>query len=104
MATIHISEAEAAKDFAGLVDRVRGGDEVAIERDDKVVAVLRDAEAEFKPRTLRESLAILEEITRERGYASVMDEDFAADMRESSRCAASGIRRIGSNPRYQSAD
>jgi antitoxin (DNA-binding transcriptional repressor) of toxin-antitoxin stability system len=82
MATIHISEAEAAKDLAGLVDRVRRGDDVAIERDDKVVALLRDAEAEFKPRTLRESLAMLREIERERGYASVMDEDFAADMRE----------------------
>jgi antitoxin (DNA-binding transcriptional repressor) of toxin-antitoxin stability system len=82
MATIHISEADAAKDFAGLVDRVRIGDEVVIERDDKVVAILRDAEAEFKPRTLSESLAMLKEIERERGYASVMDEDFAADMRE----------------------
>ncbi len=82
MATIHISEADAAKDFGGLIDRVQGGDEVVIEREDKVVAVLRDAEAEFKPRTLSESLAILKEIERERGYATVMDEDFAADMRE----------------------
>jgi antitoxin (DNA-binding transcriptional repressor) of toxin-antitoxin stability system len=82
MATIHISEADAAKDFAGLVDRVRIGDEVVIERDDKVVAILRDAEAEFKPRTLSESLAILKEIERERGYASMMDEDFAEDIRE----------------------
>ena len=82
MATIHISEIEAAKDFAGLLDRVRKGDEVAIERDDKVVAVLRDAEAEFKPRTLSESLAIAEALERERGYPAIMDEDFAADMRE----------------------
>jgi antitoxin (DNA-binding transcriptional repressor) of toxin-antitoxin stability system len=82
MATIHISEAEAIKDFAGLVDRVRRGDEVAIERDDKVVALLRDAEAEFKPRTLKESLAIAQALERERGFPAVMDEDFAADMRE----------------------
>jgi antitoxin (DNA-binding transcriptional repressor) of toxin-antitoxin stability system len=82
MATIHISEAEAAKDFAGWVDRVRGGDEVAIQRDDKVVALLRDAETEFKPRTLSESLAIAQALERERGYPAVMDEDFAADVRE----------------------
>jgi antitoxin (DNA-binding transcriptional repressor) of toxin-antitoxin stability system len=82
MATIHISEAEAARDLAGLVDRVRRGDEVAIERDDKVVALLRDADAEFKPRSLKESLAIAEALERERGYPAVMDEDFAADMRE----------------------
>ena len=82
MATIHISEEEAAKDLAGLIDRVREGAEVAIERDAKVVAILRDAATEFKPRTLGEALAILEEIQRKRGSVSVMDEDFAADMRE----------------------
>jgi antitoxin (DNA-binding transcriptional repressor) of toxin-antitoxin stability system len=82
MATIHISEAEAAKDIAGLVDRVRRGDEVAIERDDKVVALLRDAAQAFRPRTLSESLAIARALERERGYPAVMDEDFAADMRE----------------------
>ena len=82
MATIHISEAEAAKDFPGLIDRVRGGDEVAIERDAKVVAVVRNAAAEFKPRSLSESLAIAEALEKERGYPAIMDEDFAADMRE----------------------
>jgi antitoxin (DNA-binding transcriptional repressor) of toxin-antitoxin stability system len=83
MATIHVSEAEAAKDIASLIDLVREGAEVAIERDDKVVAVLRDpADSEFKPRTLTESLAMAEALDRERGYPLEMDEDYAADMRE----------------------
>jgi prevent-host-death family protein len=40
---IHISVAEAASDFAGLLDRVRAGDEVVIEHDARPVAVLRSA-------------------------------------------------------------
>jgi antitoxin (DNA-binding transcriptional repressor) of toxin-antitoxin stability system len=83
MATIHVSEAEAAKDFAGLMERVRNGDEVVIEQADKAIAVLRDPDSgEFKPRNLSESLAIAQAIEKERGHPAVMDEDFAADMRE----------------------
>jgi hypothetical protein len=38
---IHISEAEAASDFAGLLARGRAGAEVVIERDKLPVAVVR---------------------------------------------------------------
>ena len=40
---IHISDAEAASDFASLLDRVRAGEEVVIEHDARPVAVLRPA-------------------------------------------------------------
>ena len=40
---IHISVAEAASDFAALLDHVRAGDEVVIEHDARPVAVLRPA-------------------------------------------------------------
>jgi antitoxin (DNA-binding transcriptional repressor) of toxin-antitoxin stability system len=40
---IHISDAEAARDFPSLPDRVRAGDEVVIEHDAHPVAVLRPA-------------------------------------------------------------
>lgn len=40
---IHISDAEAASDFASLLDRVRAGDEVVIAHDARPVAVLRPA-------------------------------------------------------------
>jgi prevent-host-death family protein len=40
---IHISDAEAANDFASLLDRVRAGAEVVIEHDARPVAVLRPA-------------------------------------------------------------
>ncbi|MHB1700357.1 MAG: hypothetical protein ACYCSN_09525 [Acidobacteriaceae bacterium] len=47
MATIHISEAEAAGDFAGLMARVRAGAEVVIEKEASPAVVLRMAD---KPR------------------------------------------------------
>ncbi len=40
---IHVSDAEAASDFASLLDRVRAGDEVVIEHDACPVAVMRPA-------------------------------------------------------------
>jgi antitoxin (DNA-binding transcriptional repressor) of toxin-antitoxin stability system len=42
---IHISEAEAASDFASLMERVRAGAEVVIEKDARPVAVLHAAGA-----------------------------------------------------------
>jgi antitoxin (DNA-binding transcriptional repressor) of toxin-antitoxin stability system len=81
METIHISEDEAARDFAGLMARVRAGAEVVIENAPSPAVVLRVAE---KPRgrLLSESIAIAEARTKERGYEAVMDADFAADMEE----------------------
>lgn len=40
---IHVSDVEAASDFASLLDRVRAGEEVVIEQDARPVAVLRPA-------------------------------------------------------------
>jgi prevent-host-death family protein len=42
---IHISEAEAARDFAGLLARVRAGDEIVIGDAAHPVAVVRPAES-----------------------------------------------------------
>lgn len=40
---IHVSDAEAANDFASLLDRVREGTEIVIEHDARPVAVVRPA-------------------------------------------------------------
>jgi len=81
MATYHISEAEATRDFADLMTRVRAGFEVVIESDKHPVAILRPAEPP-RGRLLSESLAMAEARTKERGYEIVVDPEFAADMRE----------------------
>jgi antitoxin (DNA-binding transcriptional repressor) of toxin-antitoxin stability system len=81
MDTIHISEDEAARDFAGLMARVRAGAEILIENAGSPPVVVRVAENP-RGRLLSESIAIAEARTKERGYAAVMDPDFAADIEE----------------------
>ena len=80
---IHISEEEAARDFAGLMARVRAGVEVVIESDTHPTAVLRAAEP--PRRSISESIALAEARTKELGYKPVMDASFAADLEESIR-------------------
>jgi antitoxin (DNA-binding transcriptional repressor) of toxin-antitoxin stability system len=80
METIHISEDEAARDFAGLMARVRAGAEVVIESGSAPVAL--DSPAALPRRSISESIALAEARTKERGYPVAMDKDFAADMKE----------------------
>lgn len=77
---IHISEEEAARDFAGLMARVRAGVEVVIESDAHPAAVLRPAEP--LRRSISESIALAEAHTKELGYKPVMDAGFAGDLEE----------------------
>jgi antitoxin (DNA-binding transcriptional repressor) of toxin-antitoxin stability system len=77
---IHISEAEAARDFAGVLARVRAGAEIVI-RDDagddaRPVAVVRPAEPHV--RLLSESLRL----AKEHASTAALDEDFARDLEE----------------------
>ena len=71
---IHLSEAEAAKDFHSLLSRVRAGAEIVIERDAEAVAVIRPPEPHV--RLLSESLRL----ARERGSKSTLDGDFGRDL------------------------
>lgn len=78
---IHISDAEAANDFASVLDRVREGSEVVIEHDARPVAVVRPAEA-FRGRLLSESIALAKAHAKALGYEPTLDPDFAADLEE----------------------
>ena len=51
MPMVYISDAEALADFAGLLARVRAGEEIVIESDAKPVAMLKPA-AEPRGRSL----------------------------------------------------
>jgi prevent-host-death family protein len=78
---IHISDAEAANDFAAILERVSAGTEVIIERNSRPVAVVRQVEGPHG-RLLSESIARAEAHSKELGYEPTMDADFAADLRE----------------------
>jgi antitoxin (DNA-binding transcriptional repressor) of toxin-antitoxin stability system len=71
---------EAARDFAGLMARVRAGAEVIIESDSAPIALVRPAEP--PRRSISESIALAEAHAEELGYEPVMDAEFAADMEE----------------------
>ena len=75
MTTIHISEAEAVRDFASLLARVRGGAEIVIENDAHPVAVLH------MPVPLRRSIEECIALLPENSPATI-DEDFARDVEE----------------------
>ena len=86
MATIHISEAEAARDFAGLLARVRAGAEVVIESDTHPVAVIHTPAP--PRRSIEECIALLPEES-----TATIDEDFARDVE-----AAVAVHREPLNP------
>ena len=70
---IHISEAEAASDFAGLLARVRAGAEIVIESGELPVAVVHPPVPSH--RSIFECIALLPE-----NSTAVMDADFAKDI------------------------
>jgi antitoxin (DNA-binding transcriptional repressor) of toxin-antitoxin stability system len=70
---IHISEAEAASDFASLLARVRAGAEIVIEHDARPVAVVHPADP--VRRTISECIALLPEDS-----TATIDPDFAKDV------------------------
>jgi len=74
MATIRISEAEAIRNFAGLMAQVRLGTEVVIEKDERAVAVVRPAAS--PGRLLSEVIAAAEA----RGSSALLDGEFAIDV------------------------
>ncbi len=75
MAVIHISEADAIRDFAGLLARVRLGTEVVIGSDEQPVAVIRSAVA-APVRLLSESLRM----ARDHASTVTLDGGFANDL------------------------
>lgn len=76
MMTVHVTEAELARDVRAVLEKVRQGIEVVIEQDNRPVAVLKAPE--MKGRKISEVIAALEAS----GASAVIDEDFARDVEE----------------------
>jgi antitoxin (DNA-binding transcriptional repressor) of toxin-antitoxin stability system len=82
MGTVHIPLAEAVRDLPDLLNRARAGEDILIEDGSSTPIRLAPAHLPIEPRTVEETLARIEARDRKRGYSAVMDEDFAADMRD----------------------
>jgi antitoxin (DNA-binding transcriptional repressor) of toxin-antitoxin stability system len=80
MATLHMSEAEVARDLHGVLAKVQQGVEVVIEQDHRPVAVLKPPQLVGPGRTLSECLAIARAYEEKLGDAPLPDADFAADV------------------------
>jgi len=76
---IHISEAEAASNFAGVLARVRAGAEIVIEGRKPIVVVRAEP---VRGRLLSECIALAKAHEEETGKVPVLDPDFAADVEE----------------------
>jgi antitoxin (DNA-binding transcriptional repressor) of toxin-antitoxin stability system len=82
MGTTHISLAEAARDLPELLERVRAGEDIVIDDGSPTPIRLAPAALPIERRTIEETIARIEARDKERGFPAVMDEDFAADMRD----------------------
>ena len=81
MAVTHISEAAAALDFAGLMARVRAGEEIVIESGATPVAVLRPA-ARPMDSSIVSTMARLEAREKSTGHPLRLGAAFADDLDE----------------------
>jgi antitoxin (DNA-binding transcriptional repressor) of toxin-antitoxin stability system len=99
MATIRISEAEAARDFAAVLARVRAGAEVVIESDACPVAVIRTPAP--PRRSIEEVVASLP-----KNSPATIDEDFARDVEAAIAAHREPLNApsCGSHPRLQRTD
>jgi antitoxin (DNA-binding transcriptional repressor) of toxin-antitoxin stability system len=78
---VHISEAEAARNFSALMDRALAGEEIVVRRGDKEIVVLvPERKATPQGRTLDEILQLAREREAEHGSLAKVDDEFAADM------------------------
>ena len=75
-----MTEVELARDLHAVLEKVRKGTEVVIERDHRPLAVIKTPQVHG--RTLSECIAIAKQREIERGHAVTLDTDFAADVGE----------------------
>ena len=74
--TVHMTEAELARDVHAVLEKVRQGVEVVIEKGNRPVAVLKAHRA--SGRKISDVIAALEAV----GASAAIDEDFARDVED----------------------
>jgi antitoxin (DNA-binding transcriptional repressor) of toxin-antitoxin stability system len=79
--TVYISEAEAARNFAGLVDRALEGQQIVVRRGGQDVVLVSPlaAGSEMPPKTVGEVIAGLRGLEADRGLSRA-DDEFGPDM------------------------
>jgi antitoxin (DNA-binding transcriptional repressor) of toxin-antitoxin stability system len=80
VATVHMSEAELARDLHDVLAKVQQGIEVVIEQDHRPVAVLKPSQPGGPGRKLSECIALAKAYEDELGYSPSPDAEFAKDV------------------------
>ena len=78
MATVHITEAELARDIHAVLARVQEGVEVIVEQDHRPVAVIKTPQG--PGRKISKCIALAKAYEDKLGYAPAPDADFAKDV------------------------
>lgn len=78
MTQVHMSEAEVARNFAAVLERVRQGVEVIVEQGSRPVAVIKMPQG--PGRSIDECIALASAHEQRLGYAPTPDPDFAKDV------------------------
>lgn len=76
--TVRMTEAELARDLHAVLEKVRQGIEVVVERDYRPVAVIRTPQG--PGRKISECIALAKAHEEKLGYTPVPDPDFAKDV------------------------
>jgi hypothetical protein len=76
MGTVRITEAELVRDVHAVLEKVKDGAEIVVERDHHAVAMIRSPI--FKGRLLSECIALAEA----RGSTATLDDGFMKDVEE----------------------
>jgi antitoxin (DNA-binding transcriptional repressor) of toxin-antitoxin stability system len=79
MSTVRMDENEVAADFAGVLEKIRNGDEVIVERNHQPIAVIQAPKR--SGRLLSECIAL----AKARGSTATLDEGFAKDVEDGIR-------------------
>src|SRR5688572_13174829 len=79
MSSVRITEAELARDVHGVLEKVRQGIEVVVEREHRPVAVIKSPNP---GRKISECIALAQAYEEKLGYKPVADPDFAKDVQK----------------------
>jgi antitoxin (DNA-binding transcriptional repressor) of toxin-antitoxin stability system len=74
---VHVSQAEAIRDIAAILERVEHGAEVIVEKDDHPVVLIQPAPR--SGRLLSECIALAEKYEQALGYAPTLHDAFGTD-------------------------
>ena len=80
MATVHMSEAELARNLHTVLAQVQQGVEIVVEQDHRPEAVIKPSAPSEPGRKLTDCIALAEAYEKHLGFTPIPDDGFATDV------------------------